>query len=854
MSTGQCGDGQPDSGQPGDDDLVADWIAQALAALDDDQPIDLRALCAARPDLEPQVAQALGLRDDLPALHAGSSAMHLPHNELLAGRYRLREPIGAGAAGTVCRAIDERLQRDVAVKLLHRDLLTSPETRARFQREAIALAAHEHPHIVRIHDQGQTDDGTTFLVTELLRGVSLHKVLDRSRRAMREGPSAAAFANAEWLAELLPNALLEHSYLRQVVCWIAELGEGLAAAHGDGVCHRDVKPSNAFVRDDGTAVLLDFGIATRVGEASITRTYSVVGTPCYMAPEQAGGRTEPHATLDVYGLGATLYHLLTLKPPHAGDLQDVLVALRSEEPIPAARLYRGLPRDLQAILDRSLERDPRRRYQTMAAMVQDLRAFLEHRPVAARPLGRGQRLWRRVVRRPARTLAAFAVMLVLVIGAIATPAWLAVSAHAAQRERAERLAHLPAELCIEGSPEQRALVPIGERTAVLDELDQLLDLDDRDVGVRLLRAAERLDAGRFADAHADLRAITKGHASPFLAALADRYAIPDIAADGRAVVDLEGLPEPVDTNDCFVAGFHALRARDCEHAFDLLSQAVDYLPARDLRLLAILGRKRADPELALAEAGWLEGTYGRATARTQHTFAVAMLQLRQYEAAIPHCEEALRLRPERHGPWNNLGLAHLRLGHLDEALRCYERAVALRPWFDNSLSGLCQTQRRLGHFDDARAAAQRMPDVGWSEYELGNVELVRAMAAVTQNDPDAQQLAGRAAVEHFAAAAAATITNNPKVASAPAGQRLAVALAENDLDAALVPFLADLRSDPRNARQIANLAALLAVTTIDDEARARLRLWLLDLAVDLAPGDVEFRQQRSNLLESLRSR
>lgn len=834
-----------------DDETLAALLAQCLAAQEANEPLDLAALCGERTDLVPQLAQSLGLSAQLPALHQNSVAGDVATTGILAGRYRLLAPIGRGASGTVYRAHDERLQREVAVKLLHPGLFGDGPARARFQREALALAAHEHPHIVRVHDQGRTADGTTFLVTELLRGHSLQAILDAAKAAMPDGPSAAAFARLDWLQTLLPDAHLETTWLRQLTAWVADLGDGLAAAHAQGICHRDVKPSNAFVDRDGRIVLLDFGIAARSGDPAITHAHAVLGTPCYMAPEQARGEHDPRPALDVYGLAATLYHLLTHRPPHAGDLQQVLLALRDQEPTPVQQLHRGLPRDLRAIVEHGLMRDPRHRYATMALLVGDLRAFLQHQPVKARPLGPLGRSWRRIARRPARALAVAASALAVVLLLTAMPAWAGLSA----RERAERrlalLIRLPADVCIEGRPEQRPLVPLHEHASLLGELEALLDLDADDLGVRLLLAASRLDRGDGPRARADIEAIQARADTPYLRALATRYGAATRDADGAWRVDLQGLPAPESTADCFVAGFHALRDRDCDRADELLTRAASYLPARDLRLLAILGKSKPEPDRALAEAKELEGIYGRPTARTQHTLAAAMLQRREYEQAIPYAEGALRLRPDRHGPWNNLGLAHLRLGRLQAARDCYERAVALRPWFDNSLSGLCQTWRRLGDFAAARAAAQRIGDVGWREHELGNVELAVAMQALAAGDLPARMAAAAAARTHFAAAKACPATTNPRANGLDAANTTAAALADDDVNLVLVALLTELRQDPRHPTLISNLACLLAQAELDSTSLLRLRLWLHELAVDLAPADPNRRRQRDDFVRSL---
>jgi len=835
------------------DDLVAGWIAEALSELEAGREVDVAALCRELPERQADVQAALDMRHGLLAMHQQERDPDGPSGQLLADRYRLLSAVGSGAAGTVWRAQDQRLEREVAIKLLHRELFAGGDSEARFHREAVVLAGHEHPHIVRIYDQGQTDDGTSYLVTELLRGASLHKVLERAQVAMADGPSLQRFSELGWLQDLLPRLQLESNWLRQAVRWVAELGEGLTAAHADQVCHRDVKPSNAFIRDSGEAVLLDFGIATQIGDASITRTNTVLGTPCYMAPEQAAGGGEPRPTLDIYGLTATLYHLLTLRPPHAGDLQQVLVALRYEDPVPAAQICRGLPRDLVAILDRGLERNPAQRYATIKDLVADLRAFLDHAPVVARPLGRATRTWRRIVRRPAKSLAISASGTAVALGAVAATLWLTMFAEAAKDEQQIRERNLPADICIEGWPDMRPLVPVEQQDALLGELTEILDFDDRQVGLRLLRAASFLDFGKLELARKDFEVIADVAGSDYMRELARRYANAKAGERGRGIVDLKDLPKPTTESDYFVAGFHALRNRDCQLADELLSEAEDYLPARDLRLLAIVGKRKKDPQRAITEASRLEGIYGYETARTQHTLAVAHLQLQLFEKAIPFCERSLELRPERHGPWTNLGFAHLRLGHLDEALRCYLHAVELRKWLPNSLSGLCQTYRELGRFDEAREVAMQIADDGWRSYELGALELTRSLAALAQDDRETQVAAARVAMDHFDAARDAKDSTNPKAGSIKGQKMLVSLLAANDRKTAITPLLHGMRGDPRNPRRIADLSLLLGEGPLDAGRRGRLRLWLLDLAVDLAPENPEYRRLRMELIKELRA-
>lgn len=834
------------------EELVAGFLAAALERIECGEHVDLESICQERPECIPDVAAALGLRHELPDLNR-RVVEHNPKGKLLADRYELLSPVGSGAAGTVWQAKDHRLHRDVAVKLLHRGLFTGSDAEARFHREAVVLAGYEHPHIVRIYDQGQADDGTSYLVTELLRGESLAALLQAAQQAMPDGPVLAQVAKLDWLRERLPDAQLESSWLRQAVRWIAQLGVGLTTAHQDDVCHRDVKPGNAFVRSNGDAVLLDFGIAVRLGDASITRTQTVLGTPCYMAPEQAAGQTDPRPALDIYGLTATLYHLLTLQPPHEGDLQTVLIALQRDDPVAAAKLCPGLPRDLQAILDKGLERHPHQRYATMQALVADLLAFLDHAPVTARTIGRTKRSWRRIARRPARSLAVSATILAALLGGIGVPAWLQQQADASEQTYLEQHRRMPADICIEGWPDMRPLVPINEQDSLLTELDDLIEHENQDISLRVLRAASLLDFGHFERARRDFDAIVAAAQSPYIRELASRYGNAKPGVEGRGIIDLDGLPEPTQQADFFLAGFHALRNRDCEAADMLLTKAGDYTPARDLRLLAIVGKRKPDPHRAIKAAATLEGYYGYDTARTQHTLAVAHLQLQLFKQAIPYCLRSLEIRPDRHGPWTNLGFAHLRLNNLPEAKRCYERAVQLRAWLPNSLSGLSQTLREMGDYVAARELAQQIGDEGWREYELGSIELHRALHHMRNKRRIPMEHAAELAKIHFVKAQAVKQTTNPKRGQTRGQHMLAVMLANNDQAQALVPLLHGMRSDPRNPRSISNLSVMLGDKTLNPDALGRMRLWLLDLSISMAPENPDYQTLRADLLKELQA-
>lgn len=263
------------------------------------------------------------------------------------GRYVLVEILGRGGMGTVFRARDEALERDVAVKVIHPQLAVEGEFRERFRREAVLLSAMDSPHVVAVHDHGE-QDGAPYLVTQLVRGGDL--------LALVRAQGALAPARA--------------------VDLVGQVLDGLSDAHAAGVVHRDVKPSNVLLREDGqVAYLCDFGIATSPG-SEITRTGALVGSTAYMAPERHDGETAASAGVssDVYAAGCLLWQLLTGSQPYVGTEGEIAMGhLRG--PIP--QLPGGTPfvDGLNAVLRRAMAKDPAQRYPSAKAMARELAAL-----------------------------------------------------------------------------------------------------------------------------------------------------------------------------------------------------------------------------------------------------------------------------------------------------------------------------------------------------------------------------------------------------------------------------------------------------------------------------------------------
>jgi serine/threonine protein kinase len=258
----------------------------------------------------------------------------------LAGRYELAESIGSGGMGVVLRARDERLGREVAVKILPPDRVGDATARRRLVREARAAAALQHSGIVHVYDVGETDEGGAYLVMELVKGTSLRQTL--------EG-----------------NATSLQTRLRYVV----EAARALAFAHARGIVHRDVKPDNIMIREDGRVCLLDFGLAKPVlgqGGSTVLSEGGIIGTPAYIAPEQAAGG-EVDARADQFSLGVTAYEALAGRVPwNATSLAHMIAAILRDDPPPLSTINPLLPRELDAPLARSMAKRPEDRFPSVA--------------------------------------------------------------------------------------------------------------------------------------------------------------------------------------------------------------------------------------------------------------------------------------------------------------------------------------------------------------------------------------------------------------------------------------------------------------------------------------------------------
>ena len=554
------------------------------------------------------------------------------------GPYEVLEELGVGGMGAVYLARQPELDRTVALKVIHARGEEDRERVQRFLREAQSAARLHHPGIVPIHDVGQ-DGGLCWY--------SMERVVGQTFEA--------------WVTTQRPSP-------RRVLEMVQQVARALAYAHGEGVIHRDVKPQNILVGSDGFARVADFGLAKDLSrESALTQEGTALGTPAYMSPEQADGRSRSiDARTDVYSLGAVLYWALAGRPVFVGDhALEVMARVLSESPVPLRRVAQGVSLDVETICMKCLEKSRERRYATAAALADDVQRWLDGLPISARPPSRAERL-ARLARRHFALTAAAGVVVVAVCGSMFSRAF----------ERAEQARRAAAD--------QRAL----------DEASRLLDrararLAAADLAPPQEHAARAAEAVPFLDQA--IRVCPRLHAARvllsglFLAQGSFRR-----AAEVDAGVDEPDGPEWRETLYRWQVLGDAIRdagrerelapllVQAAERIERLLAQPGDEPPLDRARVRALLARGRGDEAVSASQAA-LE--HAPESADALH-LGVAALVLRKGKelAAAPALLE--RLGAVRTGDSRDARLRGRVFGTLNQPERAvadWELCVALQP-------------------------------------------------------------------------------------------------------------------------------------------------------------------------------
>jgi serine/threonine-protein kinase len=694
-------------------------------------------VCAACPELLPEVRrrwrQMRLVEAELEALFptrqepGGAAPMPVGRASLprIPG-YDVEAVLGQGGMGVVYRARHLRLNRPVALKMLLAGAYAGTHERARFQREAEAVASLRHANIVAVHDVGD-HEGRPYFTMELVEGGSLAQTLAGT-------PQPA----------------------RQAAALVATLAGAVQVAHQGGIVHRDLKPANILLTAEGTPKIADFGLARHFdGESGLTLSGTRLGTPSYMAPEQAlgkAGTVGPAA--DIYALGAILYELLTGRPPFRGETAaETERQVIAEEPVPPSRLNAKVPRDLETICLKCLHKAPQRRYATAAALAEDLERFGQNEPITARRAGRLERTGKWVRRHPTASalLAASLLVVLLLLGA---SLWLVVQ-QTHWRNAVE--ADLKEVARLQESARWAAAQAVLERVEARlggggpDDLRGRLGQARRDLAlvirldtIRLRRVtrgelvfyqarADRdyqaafREAGLFsAQDPASVAAVVKASAvRGALVAALDDWAVCSTDKESRdwlLAVARQAAPDP----EGWRRRILDLAAWDDPAALARLARTVPGSQSVSL-LLALGERLRAKGGDA---APFLKRVQKEHPADFWANLILgnALLQWAPQEAA-GYYRAALASRPGAAVGYCAVGDALRLQNGLDEAIDYYEKALQVEPGYARASSNLglvLQTQGRVDEaIDHCRQAVRFDPDYAWAHHNLANALRVK---------------------------------------------------------------------------------------------------------------------------------
>jgi serine/threonine protein kinase/tetratricopeptide (TPR) repeat protein len=612
------------------------------------------------------------------------------------GDYELLEEIGRGGQGVVYRAHQKSLNRTVALKVIGLGPWTTEAHLKRFRREAEAAAKLQHPSIVPIHEVGD-QDGRCYFSMNFIEGGQLDEVVRRTPISIRQA------------AELIAKVALTVQY-----------------AHGHGILHRDIKPGNILLDAKGAPHLTDFGLARLVeAESTITRTLEVMGTPSYMAPEQAAGEhTKVSSATDVYGLGAVLYQLLTGHPPFAGGTSyETIRLLRDTEPRQPRLWNPKIDRELSTICLKCLEKDPKRRYSSALALAEDLEHWLRHEPIQAKPSGffTHSRKW---VRRNPSTAVLVTVLVAFAIGS-GVMVWNRKSVPLIPKS----VAVLPFSNL--SKEEQNAYFAHGVQDQILTDLSQIADLkvisrtsvmQYKSGGARNLRKiAEELGVAHVVEGSVqraankirvsaqliDARTDVHLWAQTYDRDLADVFAIQSEIA--KAIADqLQAKLSPSESHVLVSVRTHDTEAYDLflRGEYEFRQAEKSFAPDAYVRADAFYRQALArDPNFAEAAAAL-------AHSRLLWHWEISLLAPAELEEVKSLIDRALALAP-------NLPGAHVALGvffyvahrQYEMALTEFNRALELQPNNALARAWCALVYRRRGEWERSLADFQRAQEL-----------------------------------------------------------------------------------------------------------------------------------------------
>lgn len=606
--------------------------------------------------------------------------------------YEILREIARGGMGVVYEARQINLNRNVALKVLPALLgAVRPDAATRFRREAELTARLKHNNIIAVHDFGEAD-GTFYYAMELVDGRSLRDILDEIETSKTinvvlgiAGGSSSSPEVAKVSHQLSGGTAIgsaarsDRQYFRRIATWIAEVAEAVHYAHSQGIIHRDIKPSNMILARDGRLMIADFGLARAADQHGVTRTRAIVGTARYMSPEQADPRqgTISQAS-DVYGLGATLYELLTLRPMFAGQNDvDIIHAVLNKEPALPRRHVRQVPRELETICLKAVEKAPAARYATSQELADDLRRWLLGMPIEARRPNWPTRAVKFAKRRKLAVASGAALAILL-----------AASLYLADRSSRYRADAVAAKT--QSDDQELKLIRIDSRRDLeegkfqsgLERAEKALGRFPEDPFLNASRAFFMNRLGRRDEAIASLAEFVKKHPEAaevhyMLSSLYSRVTEREKVAEHAALYEkYADQAAPADMRFEMLSSIET----DPHKRIELISQAIeanpdniDYLLTRSAIYGTLLQRDKslADAQVAAAMRPKLASTHGY--------LGRALIRSRRPAEAVEAFGRAIELAPNDAQWWSARAVARSNDGQWDAAIFDANRAIELSP-------------------------------------------------------------------------------------------------------------------------------------------------------------------------------
>jgi serine/threonine protein kinase/Flp pilus assembly protein TadD len=754
----------------GDDPHLGQALDEYLTALEAGRAPDREEFLARHAAIAPHLAdclrglefvrQAAGALDDpaeAPAAEVIRDGEASPPAAL--GDFRIVRQVGRGGMGVVYEAEQLSMRRRVALKVLPFAAALDARALQRFKNEAQAAGHLQHTNIVPVYSVG-CERGVHFYAMQYVEGQTLAALIAdlgrHSNRAAAEPPVAtgpyvpstepAAVATQPVAGLSTMHSHREPAFFRAVAQLAIQAAEALEHAHQMGVVHRDIKPGNLMVDGRGNLWVTDFGLAQFQTDASLTVSGDLIGTVRYMSPEQALAKRIliDHRT-DIYSLGVTLYELLTLRPAFAGkDRQELLRQITFEEPCRPRRLNRALPPELETIVLKAMEKNPADRYATAQALADDLRRWLEDKPIQARrpSLVQRARKWGQRHRAMVRTAA---VCLLVTLAVLAGSVGWVVRDQAARRTETEREANAALEEAAQWQRERRRpeALAAARRAAWMTEtgnaraafrqrvqarradLELVAELEEARLQMTAVKEegnfdfelGDRLFAQAFQRAGLDVEVLPVEEAAERvrqssvaveLAAALDHWVLTRQHIKGQSPSSWQHLlrvARGADPDAWRDPMRQALERADKQALFDLAgSEEVGRQPSLTLDSLAdaLLRMEAAEPAQALLQQAWQEHADDF---WVNHHLAKAFMNAQppRWDEAIRFCTAAVVLRPQSPGAHNNLGVALHEKGRLDEAIAECRESIRLKKDYPGAHNNLGAALHDKGRLDEAIA-------------------------------------------------------------------------------------------------------------------------------------------------------